>query len=373
MEHNENIGEIFKDAFDGFEADVPSGAWENISQQIGQGGTGSSGSGSVGGNFLTSTGFIAGASTIVGVAITAIVLTSGPSDSTPEIAEVQPAAEIDNTNTIPDNNTILTEGIKIMEETTDAALVVDEGDPVIEQSLTNSTEAGPKTIVVLEDDNMSSSSVVNSGPMGVSNTPYNPNSVEKEDENSIHDEDVIENGTDIPAPIEVPSSNLVVDKVGGFAPLTVKFNNTGSFDKIEWNFGDGSTSVVQAPEHVFEQYGEYKVQVLLTKSGKTLTDYITITVESSSSISSMPNVFSPNGDGYNDVLIIGTERIEQFYMIVIDMNGNTIFESNSPDRNWDGRDMYGNQVPTGKYTYYVQAVGIDGKQHEEYQSVTIMR
>lgn len=389
MEHNENIGEVFKDAFDGFEADVPSGAWENIQTRLNQGagnGGSESGASGSGGSFFTSTGFIAAACTVVGVAITAVILTTGPEEGQAnEIAPVETETDTQElVSDIPDNTTIVNEGLQIMSVPTDAALVVDQDDPVVEGIINQADNTGgPNTIVVLDKPTTNNGSIVNNSPMGITN-PYGSHSVSTistpnddppvtEDGETVSPSDRTDDDTEVE--VQAPATSVLsANKLTGYAPLVVNFTNAGkNITKVDWDFGDGTTSKELNPSHTFELYGEYLVKVTVSNSTSSTTETVSITVEPSSAITGMPNVFSPNGDGYNDQLVIKTEKIEQFYLIVVDMSGNTVFESTSPNRYWDGRDLAGEDLPEGSYTYYVMATGIDGKVHEEFQAVQLRR
>ncbi|HAW52724.1 MAG TPA: hypothetical protein DCX54_10415, partial [Flavobacteriales bacterium] len=50
----------------------------------------------------------------------------------------------------------------------------------------------------------------------------------------------------------------------------------------------------------------------------------------------VPTAFSPNGDGYNDVLKVETKGIERFEFEVYDRYGRTVFETRDFDGEWDG-------------------------------------
>lgn len=65
------------------------------------------------------------------------------------------------------------------------------------------------------------------------------------------------------------------------------------------------------------------------------------------------NIFSPNGDGVNDVFTFFHKSIavKEFYCVVIDRWGVTIAEFNSISQGWDGTDARGNLVPDGVYFY----------------------
>ena len=65
-----------------------------------------------------------------------------------------------------------------------------------------------------------------------------------------------------------PVANFVADKTEGTTPLTVKFTDTSTNSPTgwEWNFGDGSTSTEQNPEHIFSGKGTYNVTLVATNA-----------------------------------------------------------------------------------------------------------
>ncbi len=67
----------------------------------------------------------------------------------------------------------------------------------------------------------------------------------------------------------------------------------------------------------------------------------------------LPNAFSPNGDGFNDVFrpFPGWRFIERVDMQIFNRWGNLIFETNNPAIEWDGRNSAGTDVPEGTYFY----------------------
>jgi gliding motility-associated-like protein len=50
----------------------------------------------------------------------------------------------------------------------------------------------------------------------------------------------------------------------------------------------------------------------------------------------VPNAFSPNGDGFNDVLFAETKGIARIEFEIFDRNGKTVFETNDLTEGWDG-------------------------------------
>lgn len=66
------------------------------------------------------------------------------------------------------------------------------------------------------------------------------------------------------------------------------------------------------------------------------------------------NVFSPNGDGQNDILYIKGNGLENIYWSIFDRWGNRIFETRLQSDGWDGT-LNGNPMGTGTYVYYLKA------------------
>ncbi len=97
---------------------------------------------------------------------------------------------------------------------------------------------------------------------------------------------------------------------------------------------------------------------------KNATPIETINVD----ILKRPNVFTPNGDGYNDYLVF--ENIESFpknRLIIINSNGVKVFEQNQYNNSWDG-----NNVPDGTY-FYILEVNNGQKTVSMYGNIQILR
>lgn len=70
----------------------------------------------------------------------------------------------------------------------------------------------------------------------------------------------------------------------------------------------------------------------------------------------VPNIFSPNDDGYNDVFKPrGTEPFE-YEMRIYDRWGNLVFQSKELDKGWDGT-YKGTRMNSGVFVYYILAAG----------------
>ena len=86
----------------------------------------------------------------------------------------------------------------------------------------------------------------------------------------------------------------------------------------------------------------------------------------------MPNVFSPNGDGKNDVLFVYGNYIDQLDMRIFNQWGEQIYAINSKAKGWDGT-YKGKAQPVGVYVYALKAVLTDGRTVQMKGSITLVR
>jgi gliding motility-associated-like protein len=86
----------------------------------------------------------------------------------------------------------------------------------------------------------------------------------------------------------------------------------------------------------------------------------------------IPNTFTPNGDGLNDVLLVYGYTIRSMQFMVFNQWGQKIFESNNQRSGWDGR-YKGKMQPSGVYIYVSKMTLIDGSVITRKGSVNLVR
>lgn len=120
----------------------------------------------------------------------------------------------------------------------------------------------------------------------------------------------------------------------------------------------GTTPYVYEWEAVPGQGGESRDNLASGTYQVTVTDgegcQLSVTVElpDQSPRISLPNAFSPNGDGDNDEFVAVYNCAVEFQMLVYNQWGNIIFYSKNIMVGWDGT-YEGKPVPSGNYTYRV--------------------
>ncbi len=157
--------------------------------------------------------------------------------------------------------------------------------------------------------------------------------------------------------------------------LVVSFHPeaNGSFE-YHWDFGDGNTSDLSQPSHTFEQEGEYLIVLrLMDKNQRVVTSEQHIQVYRPGAVV-IPNVFTPNGDGSNDIFdpSVLSKSVDFDKVVVFDMKGNRVFES-SGERFWDGKDPAGMLCDPGQYQYIITAHDRNHEILEKKGYVTLIR
>ena len=138
-------------------------------------------------------------------------------------------------------------------------------------------------------------------------------------------------------PMPVAAFTYNTDNVNELNP-SVAFNNLSqNATNWLWNFGIGSTSTVENPSYSFPSAGTYTV-ILVANNGvcsDTVSELVDIATISTYFI---PNAFSPNDDGINDVFMIKGTGISKnnFDMRIFDRWGELIFESTDLTIGWNG-------------------------------------
>jgi gliding motility-associated-like protein len=177
------------------------------------------------------------------------------------------------------------------------------------------------------------------------------------------------------ADFTVNSDQLNFDNQGT-APVEVVFVNTSTnfsdpTDPLAdttffWNL-DTPTAVWQISEDWFETfdttYSErgqtYTVDVCLVainKNGCKDTTCKILTIYEPLSFQPI-NIFSPNGDGANDIFTFSftAKSISEFNCVIVDRWGTTIHEIIDVNAGWDGKDKGGNLCHDGVYFYVYTA------------------
>jgi gliding motility-associated-like protein len=142
--------------------------------------------------------------------------------------------------------------------------------------------------------------------------------------------------------------------------------SSGTILNWSWNFGDSTTSIIQNPSHTYSTTGTYITRhIIVTDSGCVSSAADTIQVlpcDDTIQIGTpaVPNAFTPNGDGRNDILFVKGGPFKEMEFRVFNEWGNQIFMSTDRTVGWDG--TFKNKVqPQARYIWTLTCEVIDGR------------
>ncbi|MFM7595672.1 MAG: gliding motility-associated C-terminal domain-containing protein [Flavobacteriales bacterium] len=134
-------------------------------------------------------------------------------------------------------------------------------------------------------------------------------------------------------------------------------NNSQNYSGSIWQFGDGGSSTQDNPSYFYpaSTIADYSVMlVVYDVNGCTDTAYNV--VQSNDEVRlTVPNAFTPNGDGLNDLfipIISNSDQVQYYRFEVYNRWGQLIFETNKPGEGWDGK-FKGKLSQFGTYNWKV--------------------
>ncbi len=165
--------------------------------------------------------------------------------------------------------------------------------------------------------------------------------------------------------VVAPVASFSSDVVTGAPPLNVNFTNTstGSATAYNWDFGDGNTSTSNAINlsNYYTKEGIYTVVLKASVETSNAVCWDTATTRLLIYKLTIPNVFTPNGDGKNDVFTIKSVIVANLKGEIFDRWGTKLYEWNSAAGGWDGRNAStGMLYPDGTYYFIITLTDING-------------
>ncbi len=184
----------------------------------------------------------------------------------------------------------------------------------------------------------------------------------------------------VSTPTYVVKADFTVNPETGEAPLDVEFSNVSinateyewflyqDYDRINEEALNTEDSLLldailideNIDPYTYLHPGNYFVK-LIVKSDKgpdVCVDEMILTtpIVVDTSLVQVPNVFTPNGDGKNDVWRAKSQSLKSFHAIVFNRWGRVVYEWKNPDEGWNGK-VNGKWATPGTYFYVITAVG----------------
>ncbi len=192
--------------------------------------------------------------------------------------------------------------------------------------------------------------------------------------------------------VDKEGDNNWTEETKGEAPLNVKFDTKSiGADSVYWQIINdvelikkGGDSIVWHQGYLaangFEIIpvekllpGKFNIEHIAVKVASGCSDTMRLVVEVDTSYikpDAIPNVFSPNDDGVNDLFIIkdieaNTASIKSFRISILSRQGVVVYSYSGSSKDWKGWDgkMNGSNrdTPEGVYYFIIDAVGWDDK------------
>ncbi len=162
----------------------------------------------------------------------------------------------------------------------------------------------------------------------------------------------------------VPVASFTPDVYTGENPLKVNFTNTSQgSNNYEWIFDGENKSTDKNPTFTYNIPNTYTV-LLISSDNKMCPDTATVEINVYERFTvDIPNVFTPNGDGSNDVFTINSTGIAELSCEIYDRWGLKIYNWERKNDGWDGRSLSGSMATEGTY-YFILKIKPqgDGKQ-----------
>ncbi|MBI2271818.1 MAG: PKD domain-containing protein [Bacteroidetes bacterium] len=177
----------------------------------------------------------------------------------------------------------------------------------------------------------------------------------------------------------LPIANFIADpQVETILNPVINFTDLSSTDVIGWywDFGDLTNDTMQNPTHTYQDTGYYPVQLLVT-NGQCKDSIIKMVQIKPDFFFAIPNTFTPDGDGVNDIFrpgsLIGvSEKEYNFY--IFDRWGEKIWEGHDLEDGWDGTVNDGSKLAqTDTYVWLIKLKGIDGAQREYRGHINLLK
>jgi PKD repeat protein len=168
-------------------------------------------------------------------------------------------------------------------------------------------------------------------------------------------------------------ADFSVDPVQGEAPLEVSFTDRSiRADIYKWDYGDDTISYLKDPlPHTYYKPGEYTVLLTIESNLNCIDSLRSQKIVVDPSAIDIPNVFTPDGDTWNDKFAIDATSMRYVSMEIFSQSGQKVYAFSGDGerlKNWEGWDGKINnssiEARPGIYFYVIRAFGWDDVRYD---------
>ena len=152
--------------------------------------------------------------------------------------------------------------------------------------------------------------------------------------------------------------------------LDLEVTNPINDAKYKWSTGATTLIIKVAPKET-TSYGV----TVTDKNGCTATDEVTVTVRTAKCDETdiyLPNAFTPNNDGNNDIFKLRSNFIDQMELIIYNRWGQEIFRTTDKEFGWDGT-FKNEEVASDTYAYFLRVICVNKEVYSKRGNVNLLR
>lgn len=175
---------------------------------------------------------------------------------------------------------------------------------------------------------------------------------------------------------EGPTASFIYSPTVPRENTPYQFTNTSiGATNYKWLFGDGDSLLTTSAlpvTHIYTASGNYNV-CLIAFNQQGCTDTVCQPVTAIiTPVVDVPNAFSPNGDGVNDVIYVQGYAVSKMSWRIYNRWGQLLFTSSNVSTGWDGR-YKGAMQPQEVYVYTLSIEFTDGTKTNRKGDITLLR
>lgn len=156
-----------------------------------------------------------------------------------------------------------------------------------------------------------------------------------------------------------PIANFSATPVTALGSIPIVFvDSSQNAAYWSWNFGDGGSSTTTNPQYIYNAEGSYTV-TLIIQTAEGCYDTATTVINIIDGLH-IPNVFTPNGDGSNDLFEISGTNFQNFDAEIFDRWGVPVFQSSAAQISWNGKTLTGSWATEGTYFLKLKITLLNG-------------
>jgi len=176
--------------------------------------------------------------------------------------------------------------------------------------------------------------------------------------------------------IDGPVANFKINSynVAINTSFTLTCASSGTVNVWNWDMGDGNTKIGKTTTHNYPEPGDYKILLeVIDENG--CVDSTSKMIHIHKLDVYIPNMFTPNGDGLNDIWkpVMSEYSRDGYILSVFDRFGQLIFFTTDTEEGWDGTVNGKPAAPNTVYAYQLRVRDYLGLEYEFTGHVSLIR